>query len=181
MAHGLHQRHDGELGEHILPSVAQHFSHKEVIGPLDVTLTATTQVHYHPLWTPTHRRYRLSASVIATSGATRFGIALRHDSHHDHSYHYTIDIPRQNVSFDRFPNEPWKTDNFDGVSRAFTVQSNRKITLELLVEDDVCVLYVNNDMALSARMYRDSSSPLALFAMDGVVFFDNIIVTTAGE
>lgn len=181
MSHGLHQRSDGELGEHIVPTISRFFSQRKVLSIHSITLKATQRAQFHPLWTPSTPQYRLSATLIADKDATRFGIALRYDQDQDHSYLYAIDLPRQQITFDQFPNEPWRTVNFDGVSRALSIKSNQKITIELLVEDDVCVLYLNNDVALSARMYRSTNSPLALFTMDGTVFFDDVVVTTTGD
>lgn len=182
MAHGLHQRANGELGEHILSSISQHFSTNEVVRQSKVILDANAHAVFHPLWKPNHSQYRLSATLIAHDQATRFGLALRYDETADHTYLYSFDISRQQLSFDQFPNEPWRTANFDGVSRSITLEKNQPIKVELLVEDDVCVLYVNNDSALSARMYRSSpTTVLALCALDGIVEVSDLVITTPGE
>lgn len=62
-----------------------------------------------------------------------------------------------------------------------TIRTNRSINLDLesiditlLVENSVCVIYVNNELALSCRIYQMNYNPWGIFSKDGTVQFNNV-------
>ncbi len=181
MAHQLFQRPNGELGESIIPAIKDHFSSLEIANLPRTEVDATGRCQFIDLPYILPNSYRISVNITLDDNTTRAGIGLRHSSSKDVSYMYALDAGRQQIAFDRFPNVPWQYDNFFGVSRYLEVTSKRTYFLEILVEDDVCVCYVDNNLALSSRMYQNTDSPLALFSMDGKATFSHLKITTVAE
>lgn len=179
MSHQLFQKKDGELGEKMIDSIRKYFSQKILYAAEEVALDALGVCTISDLPVQLPESYRISANVSFDSNLTRAGIALRHDGKIDDAYLYALDVSRQQFFFDRFPNDPWNFTNFVGSSRYYKVQSNTSYHIEILVEGDVCVAYVNDEIALSSRMYSRSQCPIALFAIDGKAVFSQVVITTS--
>ncbi len=178
MAHHLYQKKNGELGEKPEASIQQYFSAKKVYAADEITVDALGACRFVDLPLQLPESFRVSLDVTMDAHVTRAGISLRHDQKVDDGYVYALDASRQQFMFDRFPNDPWEYTNFVGSSRYYSLKNDTVYHLEVFVEGDVCVAYVNDELALSSRMYRQGDFPLALFAMDGKVLFKNVVVTT---
>jgi len=178
MAHHLYQKKNGELGEKPVASIQKYFSAKKVYAADEVQVDALGACHFVDLPLQLPESFRVSLDVTFDAHVTRAGISLRHDQKVDDGYVYALDASRQQFMFDRFPNDPWEYTNFVGSSRYYSLKNDTVYHVEVLVEGDVCVAYVNDELALSSRMYRQGDFPLALFAMDGKAQFKNVVVTT---
>lgn len=181
MAHQLFQKANGELGEKMVDAIRKYFSQKIVYAAEQMTIDAKGACVFTDLPGNLPETYRLSTRVTLDKNVTRAGVALRHDEKVDDGYIYALDASRQQFLFDRFPNDPWDFTNFVGSSRFYPVSEKVSYRLEILVEGDVCVAYINDEIALSSRMYHHGECPLALFAIDGKAVFDHIIITTSEE
>lgn len=79
------------------------------------------------------------------------------------------------------PQESWQYADFVGVERLTSLRRGEKRHVDIIVDGDVCVLY-SGGIALSARMNGlDPALPPALYAADGEVRFENIVLRTIGE
>ena len=105
---------------------------------------------------------------------------LRASDKLDQGYTFQIEPDRQRVVYKAypFPNEhggkilPYEVE----LERPFTLSPNRQHAFKLVIEDSICELYLDDQVAMSARMYDLQDGQLVFFAVDGEVTFENIRV-----
>ena len=69
---------------------------------------------------------------------------------------------------------PWEVES----ERPITLEPNVRHSLTLLRQDDVLVIYLDDTVALSTRMYQDYDGQIGLFAEDCSASFSNSSVHT---
>ena len=67
------------------------------------------------------------------------------------------------------------------LERPLALSPDRQHAFKLVIEDSVCELYLDDQVAMSARMYDLQDGQLVFFAVDGEVTFENISVKTGRE
>lgn len=120
------------------------------------------------------RQCKLEATLRFTPDTRRFGIALQVDENYDTGYYLVLEPARNRleyVSGIRF----WGEDGEGGKMFPYAVEMERPLALEpgkdykvkVFVEDTVLVVYINDDIAMNARMYDYKDRRFGLFAIDG--------------
>ena len=64
------------------------------------------------------------------------------------------------------------------LERPLALQPNCDYALKLVIDETICEIYINDQVAMSARMYDIQQGELACFALDGEVSFDDIVIKT---
>ena len=54
------------------------------------------------------------------------------------------------------------------------VPDNKEFDVTIMVENSICVVYVNNQTAFTNRIYKMSWNPWGIFADNGEVTFSNL-------
>ncbi|MCI2069013.1 MAG: hypothetical protein LKJ88_05500 [Bacilli bacterium] len=110
-------------------------------------------------------------------GATRFGILLDYSNKDDRGYLYGFEPNLGLVSFNVYPNTPWNVSNFINVNRHLPC-GKTSFKFRLLYEDDIVVLYVDDQVALSSRMYPKGKKPYSfgLMVENGKLTATNLII-----
>ena len=116
------------------------------------------------------------------SGTRRFGILLRATETLEQGYHVQFAPDRNRVVFksDVFPDEhggkilPYEVE----LERPMVLQPNQVYTLKLVIDDTICEIYINDQVAMSVRMYDLQEGNLALFVVDGEASFEDMAVKT---
>ncbi|HAK05502.1 MAG TPA: hypothetical protein DCM23_02220 [Firmicutes bacterium] len=178
VAHEIFQRKNGELGERPLKSIKKHLSKKTLYFSDTIDVDATGRCEFKKIDIQLPETYMISLDINMSKYTNRAGVSLRRNHTKDEGYVYIFDASRQRFAFDRFPNSPWHLENFQGVSRHLLVIPRKKYHLDIIVEGDVCVAYVDDNIALSSRMHQNEGQPPALFSIDGKTSFSNIKITT---
>ena len=113
----------------------------------------------------------------------RLGLILRASDKLDQGYTLQIEPDRQRVVFKSYP----FTNEHGGkilsheveLERPLPLSPDRQHAFKLVIENSVCELYLDNQVAMSARMYDLQDGQLLFFAVDGEATFENIRVKTA--
>ena len=122
------------------------------------------------------RQCKLEATLKFKPGTRQFGIALQVDENYDTGYYLVLEPARNRleyVSGIRF----WGEDGEGGKMFPYAVEMERPLRLEagkeyklkVFVEGTVLVVYLNDDIAMNARMYDYQDRRFGLFAIDGEV------------
>ena len=174
--HELYVALDGSLRTRIPESINKRF--KEVVYQQD-ELVLDGYNRYNILDIETkHEQLLISVDIVFDEYSTMAGIGLRHNKETDDVYQYTL-LPYNNMfKFDLFPNHPWDHANFTNSSRVCNLKPGEVYHLDIVVDSDVCVAYLNNEIALSSRMYINDGCPLSLFTKDGNTTFRNLTIKT---
>lgn len=125
-----------------------------------------------------NKQLLISVDIIFDEYTTMTGIGLYHNKETDEVYQYAL-LPSNNVfKFDVFPNNPWEYANFVNSNRTYNLKPGEIYHLDIIIDNDICVAYLNNEIALSSRMYINNGYPISLFTKDGKTIFKNIIIKT---
>jgi beta-fructofuranosidase len=100
----------------------------------------------------------------------------------DKGYHIQFEPERSRVVFKTyvFADEhggkilPYEVE----LERPVALQPHQDYSLKLVIDETICVIYINDQVAMSARMYDLQTGDLGLFVADGEVSFEDIVVKT---
>jgi beta-fructofuranosidase len=101
---------------------------------------------------------------LSSASSTRFGILLDYSEKDDRGYLYSFAPQQDLLSFNAYPNMPWNVSNFINVNRHLPVKKD-SYKFRLLYEDNIAVLYVDDEIALSSRMYPKGKKPYSFGLM----------------
>src|SRR5262249_18338650 len=107
------------------------------------------------------------------------GLLLRADPQLDHAYEVRLEPTRQRVVFDRRPRPgdeigPGIFRSFgDGftVERPVTLVKGEPVRLQVIVDGNVIVVYVNDRVSLTTAAYQTSATDWGVFVADGSAKF----------
>lgn len=117
--------------------------------------------------------YRMDAVLKFQSGTKQFGISFGQSFETKHGYKYEF-FPHENrLKF----NAVTASINTKEVSRFIELEAGKEIHITLLVDGEICVFYVNDTVALSARMYQKGGNDLSLFAVGGAAEVKSAVVS----
>lgn len=117
----------------------------------------------------------IDTTITFAPGTYAAGVLLRADEALEHYYQVRLEPNHQRMVIDRWPrpgDQPFM------LERPLALRSGTPVHLRLLVSGTNLVVYANNEVALSCRMYDYPSGHLGLFASEGQVHFSDIQVRT---
>jgi len=115
--------------------------------------------------------YKIKANIKA-SASTRFGFEFESCSDRREIYSLVFDLEQEHIRLDRkvTGEEPWRIEqvNLDVTNKDFDVT--------IIVENSICVVYINHQIAFTNRIYMMNQNPWGIFADNGEVEFQNLKV-----
>lgn len=119
------------------------------------------------------------------SAAHEFGIALHVDEGLEQGYFLKMDRAKGQVAWDLWPRSPkglyqWqiKGDVAYQVETARRLPKGNKYHVFAVREKDICVVYINNEVALSTRMYHHKGGWLGLYLVQGKATIEEPVIKT---
>ena len=131
-------------------------------------------------------QYLLELTIDATPGTSECGVILRSSADGSEGYLLRIEPKRDRLVFDRWPRRrtgpaQWQISG----DVPFLVELERPLRpcggryeLKVVVDDTCCVAYVNDEVALSVRMYDHRNGGVGLFVGDGSARFTDVSIAT---
>lgn len=159
--HELFQRADGTLGCRMPRTMREAW--QETARTERARLSATGAKAERLLFGGVGARYRVDASVTFGEGTRQFGIAIGQNYAQKPGYKYEF-FPREGIVKFNAVTSPINTKD---VTRPLALTPGMPVRLSVVVEDDICVLYANDEIALSARMYNIAGQDVSLFVVNG--------------
>lgn len=162
--HGLNDKLVNEVSLSNLKSL-------HVEGNSDIyKLNANTEQSY-AVYTGQNGTYKIKAN-IKPSTSTSFGFEFESCADRREVYSLIFDLEQKHIRLDRrvTGEEPWRIDqvNLD--------VSNKEFDVTVIVENSICVVYVNHQIAFTNRIYMMNQNPWGIFADNGEVEFQNLKV-----
>lgn len=169
------QRTDGTLRFHPPREFRDTFTRRE--EGLDAGLVLTSPDGYVDaiVPTPAPAAFRLVAGFDIAPGTAECGVLLRADEDGDESYVVRLEPRRGRLVFDRWPrrrtgSEQWQISG----DVPFAVELERPADIgpgahriEIIVDDDLCVVTLDDATVLSTRIYDRRAGRLGAFAGEG--------------
>ncbi|KAA6300696.1 MAG: Sucrose-6-phosphate hydrolase [Candidatus Ordinivivax streblomastigis] len=181
ISHKLVQQADGRLYPVIPDAVDKKFAQKidfkaikqtsNVTGSGDsFTINGSTANNY-VVFNRNKQPVKITMTIDA-SQSNKFGIAFGACDNQADTY---------NLIFDLTASNQWNTPAVfmvhEGKELNFTpliIPTNQTFEVKIIIEKSVCVLYINNNVAFTNRIYKMNQNPWMLFGEDGSVKFSNI-------
>lgn len=110
----------------------------------------------------------VQAEVTLFSNAASGGILLRASDNLERYYQVRLEPANQRLVIDRWPrpgDQPWM------LERPLEIHAGMPTRLKLLINRSCLVIYANDTLALSCRLYDHPSGKIGLFAADGKARF----------
>ena len=116
---------------------------------------------------------RVEADVSGFGAEGRFGFAFAPDTEQVGTMNYVLNVKENRVEF-------FNTDNIIEAdpqsSMDFDFTGKESVHLTLLIADGVACLFVDNQVALTARMYRSQGTSWELFGVNTPVQWSNVSI-----
>lgn len=131
-------------------------------------------------------QYLFEATVHAEPGTVEWGIILRASSDASEGYLLRIEPRRNRLVFDRWPRlrtgpAQWQISGdvpfLPELERQLRPSGGR-YELKIVVEGTICVAYVNDEVAMSARLYDHRTGGIGLFVGEGTATFTSVSIAT---
>ena len=180
VVHQLEQQADGTLRPIVNTKVIDTLSHK--IEPSPVAMTETIKASkdkcefsgdYYELvqFEPFDTAARVEADINGVGSESLFGISFAPDIENAGSLTYLFNVKESRIEF-------YNTQNlFDSDPQSFmdfNFKEGEPLHISLLISDGVASLYVNNEIALTARMYQSQGMNWQFFSIKSAVSVDNV-------
>lgn len=196
--HKLSQLPDGRLTAGISPAIRNSFVRNLPLGavgeePCDLDRPIQICAEYAAAALPLTglpKQCLVEADIAFSSGIRNFGVAIRQDENYADGYYFRIEPFYNRVVFDMWPRRvagvnQWYVDGDKPfaieLERPYHLAHLRRVHLCLVVDGDICTLYVDNTVALTARTYNLHGAGWSFFAFDGSIEVENIHLLTKDE
>lgn len=193
--HEVHQKSDGTLGFSLPTSIKDAFGRARGAQVRPVTGGWTDEGRLLSANVPDGWAVAVgetlpptcvvSVDIDVTLGARAIGIVLRSSADGDEGYFVRLEPSRQRMTFDRWPRlrtgpTQWQISgdvpHLVELERFARIQPGRH-HLDVLIDGSACVVYLDHDVAMSARIYDRPTGRLGLFVQEGAGAFDNLTIS----
>lgn len=162
--HEVIQREDGTLGCKI-PETIKNYGTLEKELEYPINLSKADGKAEAVLFENTGEAFRIDAELEFEGGTSQFGITFASSFKTKHGYKYEF-YPKKNRFEFCGVTSPINTVD---VAHLIDLQKCGKIKISLIVEGTICILYVNDDLALSSRFYNRAGNDVSVFATCGSI------------
>lgn len=187
VVHEILQQPDGTLAVCTPHPVTASFTHPIALSPTPIlgvwknvgNIFTSPSVGRHSIlrYGDLPEECLVEMTVRYQPGTAAFGALLRADEEIDNYYQVRLEPNSQRLVIDRWPrpgDQPFI------VERPLPMAPGRQIALRLLIDGTNLVVYANDRIALSCRMYDHRQGSLGLFVTEGEATFMGVAVKTRG-
>jgi len=136
--------------------------------------TAIADVIYEPI---AAQRYLINTTVSYTDASGDFGFFLGACDEHDNVFSLRF-VPAQNkLRFDKTKRSLLNSSTIADNEVELALIPNTDYDIKIVIENSVLVIYVNNEVAMSSRIYKASNTSWGIFAYQSSVTFNQIKVS----
>lgn len=170
--HQLVQNPDGTLRCKI-PETLRNLGTKKQMLSAPITLNRIDGKSEALLFTAPEKAYRLDAEICCDDKVRQFGISFAGSMEEKRGYKYEFFPKRNQVEFACVTAPETCRD----MERPIKITLDTPIRLSLLLDGTICVLYVNDQIALSSRIYQPAGQDISFFAVGGSAAVTEAVLT----
>ena len=182
ITHKLAQGTDGRLTTAIPDAIVTKLSKSENLQELKKEGTVSGDVKSYKIGATKKDSYvvfprfrettRLSMTIQPEATSSNFGIAMGACGEQKDTYKISFDLTSNNQY--NAPQIILSDGDKELTSNPMLLADYSQLSIELIVEKSILTMYVNNQVAFSARIYAMNKNPWMIFSEDGEVTFSNI-------
>jgi beta-fructofuranosidase len=187
VVHQLAQREDGTLAVKVPETVREFFCTQQVFQP-EQALNWQTQPGEDILLEADHRFScvslgkmpecaRFETSIVFQEPTRSFGLLLRTSQDLETGYSIRLEPQPGRLVLDSWP-RPGDLPFMVEIERLADLRPGTEILLEVYVDGTLCEVYLDHQVAMSARLYNHPEGDWGVFAAEGTARFSNIRLFT---
>jgi len=115
----------------------------------------------------------IKATAVYSEPTKGFGIMLRTSEDFEAGYYVRLEPHRSRLVFDSWP-RPGDCPHMVELERQINLQPGKPIQMILYTDGSLCKVYVDNQVALSARMYNHPAGNWGFFVSEGCAEFTDV-------
>lgn len=189
IVHEIVQKPDGELTVKVPETVDQAFAKRHAatfvpgIGIWQIdgnTLSSDSPYLFSCAATKETMpaQHRLTANITFSEGTRGVGLMLRADGNFDKAYYVKLEPGRNRIVFRSAiiqSEEGGKTFPYEAeLERPIELFPGKTYEVKVFVDGTICEVYVNQEVAMSARMYDIKEGQIGLFVVEGSATFQEV-------
>ena len=167
--HEIFQRPDGTLGCRMPQTIDAVWNASKTLNNT-ITLKNDGGKDEKLAFSEVGSAYRVDATINFDPKARHFGIQLGQDFAGKCGYKYEFTPCERSVKFNSITSSIYTKD----VTRPIELEKTTSVDISLIVENDICILYINNDIALTSRMYNIRGNDVSFFVTGGSATVENV-------
>ena len=187
VVHEIYQHADGSLGVKIPEAVDKAFTQSKKVTyhdvgssngtemPVRLSSISGAKVMLSDVALPECCKYEVT--VKFKKNMHRCGVLLNYSVEDDGGYVYMLEPLKNRVVFEYWPNFPQYRYNGLTCERPIKLIEDIEYCLKIILENGICVLYLNDEVALNARMYDRTCGKAGIFVCDGEAEFSDAAVS----
>jgi beta-fructofuranosidase len=118
-------------------------------------------------------RCKITINLTFNEHTSGCGIMLRTNDDLENAYYIRLEPFRNRLVFDSWPRKgdrPYKIE----LERPIKLAENKSYNIKIFIDDNICVVYLDNKIAMSNRIYNLKKGRWGIFTNDGKTTFRNI-------
>jgi beta-fructofuranosidase len=190
VVHQLIQRPTGELVVTVPKAIDEAFDHvvsldiKSALGECEIVansvkIDAEGSLGIATLASMPHQ-FKATTTIRFESGCQAFGFLLKVQDDLDTCYYVRFEPQNERLVFDRWP-RPGDIPYLPGLERSIKLMSHQPLNLKVIVDGTIAEIYVNDEIAMSTRMYSAVPGQIAVFAEEGRAAFEQVSLHLMNE
>ncbi len=182
----LIQHTDGTLGVTITDGVDKKFATAKVLTPLKSIGSSKSNASYilnasgvekaYSLFDRETKAFKIKTRINVTS-SSQFGFGFGACSTLNEVYSIVFDLAKNQIRLEKSIKNGSSTITSTLTQLPLTVPANKQFDVTIVSENSVCVVYINDQIAFTNRIYKMSQNPWTIFANDGEVTFSDLTAT----
>jgi beta-fructofuranosidase len=188
LVHELRQRPDGTLAVRPPEAVPAQFTQAVALEPAprfgawDITadgFSIQSEATFAALTLGTlPGACLIEAAITPGEGAASCGLFVRATDTLENAYAIRLDPARQQIAFEAWP-PPFNASLT--MTRPLALAAGQAVHLRVIIDGTLIVIYADDEVALSSRMYHPEGHAWGLFATEGDARFTQIALRTAAD
>lgn len=184
VTHRLIQNTDGTFRVAITDGVDKKFATAKVLTPLKSVGSSNSNANYtlksgveksYSLFDRETKPFKIKTQINAVS-STEFGFGFGACSALNELYSIVFDITKKQIRLEKSIKNGSSTVISTLTQLPLTVPANKQFDVTIVSENSVCVVYINDEIAFTNRIYKMSQNPWTIFANNGEVTFSDLKV-----
>jgi beta-fructofuranosidase len=184
VTHRLIQHSDGTFGVAITEGVNTKFATSKVLTPLKSIGSSKNDANYilnasgvekaYSLFDRETKAFKIKTRINATS-STQFGFGFGACSTLNEVYSIVFDLTNSQIRLEKAINNTSSSAVISTLTQLpLAVPTNKQFDVTIVSENSVCVVYINDEIAFTNRIYKMNQNPWTIFTNNGELTFSDL-------